>query len=184
MDPDSRLRSAGAGTKWCAPPHPPSAVAIWGRHVLGAPDGSAAGTDTWPWAVLPRVGQPGWSRTWTRCARGRPPPHAAVATRGGPQGRGRGRPVVQVGSRCGSGAGAGWGGGKATLLPPGVAHFLAVRIPVPRPNPGPSSLRVPLEPPRGPPGSRWLCRQEVSQEACLGAGGIIPDGGEGAHRHS
>lgn len=52
----------------------------------------------------------------------------------------------------GRGRAAAWGGGEATLLPPGVAHFLAVRIPVPRPNPGPSSLRVPLEPPRGPQG--------------------------------
>lgn len=167
---------ARGGDQWCAPPaSPPSAVAVRGRHVLGAPDGSAAGTDTWPWAALP---------LWVGRAGARPGRAVPVGSRPRCSRCHRRRPAG-TGPRTPSGPGGAavlgavaWGGGEATVPPPGVAHFPGGPHTVPSPSPGPSIQSQGRECP--------LSRLQagVSREAFPGAAAVILNGVEGAPRRS
>ena len=100
---------SGAGTELRAPPCPPAPRG--GRPGAtrpgSAPDGSAAGTDTWTWAALPG-GWAGRERPRTRCARAVPARCSRPRTR--PAGTRRRTPSGPGGAACvgrWSGEGAG-----------------------------------------------------------------------------
>lgn len=165
----------GGGDRTCAPPaaRPPAAVAVRGRHVLGAPDGSAAGL-TRGLGGAARVGR---ARRATASA-----PDAAAGPRS--QGHGGGRPVVQVG-----GAGRGPRGGSrascsASCALPGAPCPGGRSAQVPRSQTCLSAIQpqapgVPPSPRQGPRGTagRWA-GQAVSWEP-FPSGGHPPGQEEG-----
>lgn len=107
--PASPTDVSGACTELRAPPCPPAPRG--GRPGAtrpgSAPDGSAAGTDTWTWAALPG-GSAGRERPRTRCARAvcarcsRPRTRPAGTRPRTPSGPGR---AARVGGWSGEGAG-------------------------------------------------------------------------------
>lgn len=155
-----------------APPPPPRWPIVLGRHVLGAPGGSAAGTDTWTWAALPAWAC--WQEPASDPLHPMQPPQL-------PPDQARGEAVEDAQwSRCSHAGGPGRGRGKGRRVPQRVPQqVLGFARPGGQPPTGGRSPRVSNLPcsPRAewpltlsrPLGPGRSCRQAAFWEACLGS---------------